>query len=81
LPRGSIPSRGSPLADVFEDQTRYPPDPERRPVPLDREFRRAGQDWPMHAETMIGLRRLDNIEQAVATVLQERVIDPARPLA
>ncbi len=35
--------------------------------------RAGGQDWPMGAETMIGLRRLDNIEDCIAAVIRDRV--------
>ena len=42
-------------------------------VPLDPQLRSQGLDWPVHAETMIGLARLDNLQQAVETVLTERV--------
>src|SRR4051812_27460631 len=31
--------------------------------------REEGRDWPLHADTMIGLRRLDNVEECVRTVL------------
>jgi O-methyltransferase len=42
-------------------------------VLLDRRARELGRDWPVEAETMIGLRRLDNIEQCITTVLREDV--------
>jgi O-methyltransferase len=32
-----------------------------------------GRDWPTHAETMIGLRRLDNIENCITDVLRQGV--------
>ena len=35
--------------------------------------REDGVIWPMYAHTMIGLARLDNIQQCVETVLRERV--------
>ncbi len=41
--------------------------------PIDLETRAGGRDWPFDAETMIGLRRLDNIQAAVRTVLEEGV--------
>jgi O-methyltransferase len=37
------------------------------------EMRAEGRDWPMGAETMIGLRRLDNIEQCIDQVIREGV--------
>ncbi|MGH8983462.1 MAG: TylF/MycF/NovP-related O-methyltransferase [Acidimicrobiia bacterium] len=36
----------------------------------EREF---GLDWPEHAETMVGLRRLDNVEECIADVLRRGV--------
>jgi O-methyltransferase len=43
----------------------------RRPIDLAK--RANGRDWPFDAETMIGLRRLDNIRSAVRTVIDERI--------
>jgi O-methyltransferase len=42
-------------------------------LPFDRELRADGRDWPAHAETMIGLRRLDNIQYCVTEVLRDGV--------
>ena len=39
-------------------------------VPFDREMRCSGLDWPSRAHTMIGMRRLDNIEALVTNVLE-----------
>src|SRR5439155_943401 len=38
-----------------------------------RDARAGGRDWPERAETMIGLRRLDNLERCIRTVVDERV--------
>jgi O-methyltransferase len=38
-----------------------------------RELREVGADWPPRAHTMIGLRRLDNLQSCVETVLRERI--------
>ena len=35
--------------------------------------REAGRDWPVHAETMIGLRRLENIQHCVTDVVRRNV--------
>lgn len=32
-----------------------------------------GLDWPAQAETMVGLRRLDNIRKAIETVIKEDI--------
>jgi O-methyltransferase len=58
---------------AFEDESRDPADPERRPQPLDLERREDGRDWPVHAETMVGMRRLQQLQDAVETVLREQV--------
>jgi O-methyltransferase len=44
-----------------------------RPEPFDRELRTVGGDWPAFAETMIGLRRLDNLQTCIANVLEHKV--------
>jgi Macrocin-O-methyltransferase (TylF) len=41
-------------------------------VPFDREARLAGRDWPSQAHTMIGMRRLENIETLIADILERR---------
>jgi hypothetical protein len=38
-------------------------------VPFDREHRSDGRDWPSRADTMIGLRRLENLEALTVDVL------------
>src|SRR6185503_7901225 len=38
---------------------------------LDR--RRDGRDWPVHAETMVGMLRLDNLQQLLKTVVADDV--------
>jgi len=35
--------------------------------------RMEGKDWPMHAHTMIGLKRLNNLHHCVRTVIDEEV--------
>ncbi len=41
--------------------------------PFDAETRRLGRDWPVHADTMIGVRRLENLRDLVRTVIREAV--------
>ncbi|MGC4770463.1 TylF/MycF family methyltransferase [Micromonospora sp. DT44] len=41
--------------------------------PFDAEARANGRDWPPEADTMIGLRRLDNLERCIADVLDRGV--------
>src|SRR5215471_10273281 len=40
---------------------------------FDREARTMGRDTPMEAETMIGLRRMDNLQECVTTVIREKI--------
>lgn len=40
-----------------------------RPAPFDQEARAEGRDWPLTAETMIGLRRLENLQQCITDVI------------
>lgn len=42
-------------------------------VEVDPDARSEGRIWPVHAHTMIGLRRLDNLQCCVQTVLEDRV--------
>jgi O-methyltransferase len=45
-----------------------------RPVQFDPDQREQGEDWPPpEAETMIGLRRLDNLQSCIIDVLRRRV--------
>jgi Macrocin-O-methyltransferase (TylF) len=41
-----------------------------RPI-QNRELRETGEDWPLHAETMVGRARLDNVEYLVTRALAE----------
>ncbi|MCW3016749.1 MAG: elmMIII [Solirubrobacterales bacterium] len=41
--------------------------------PYDPELRAVGHDWPARADSMIGLRRMDNIQHCVETVLRDEV--------
>jgi O-methyltransferase len=44
-----------------------------KPVKFDAEKRTNGRDWPSHAITMIGTKRLDNLRYCVETILKENV--------
>jgi O-methyltransferase len=41
--------------------------------PYDPELRAIGRDWPARADSMIGLRRMDNIQHCIETVINEDV--------
>jgi O-methyltransferase len=45
----------------------------RRRVPFSAEMRSEGRDWPPDAETMIGLRRLDNIEFCIREIIKDSI--------
>jgi O-methyltransferase len=44
-----------------------------RPFPIDREVRSNGRDWPPVAYTMVGLKRLDNLQQCATDVLRNSI--------
>src|SRR5438445_12429727 len=44
-----------------------------RPGAFNGERRANGEDWPLNAHTMIGLKRLDNLRQCVETVIADGV--------
>lgn len=44
-----------------------------RRIPVDLEQRRVGRDWPPTAETMVGLLRLENLEQSLKAVLRDGI--------
>jgi O-methyltransferase len=43
-------------------------------VPFEQQVREEGRDWPGSAETMIGLKRLDNIEECIGTIIREGIL-------
>ena len=45
----------------------------RKPGPADPAVREVGGDWPTEALTMVGLRRLDNLQHCIVSVLKDRV--------
>jgi len=44
-----------------------------RRVPFQEDLRREGRDWPAHAHTMIGYKRLDNIQSCIEQVLRDDI--------
>lgn len=44
-----------------------------RKIPYDAEARQEGRDWPLLAETMIGLKRLNNLQACVEDVIKNNV--------
>lgn len=58
---------------VYADQGKPPSIYPTEARPLDAQMREEGRDWPEHAQTMIGLKRLDNLQACVEGALQEGV--------
>lgn len=56
---------------IFPDQ-RYGPDI-TKPLPFDLDLRRVGRDWPTEAVTMVGLERLNTLQNAVESVIAEGI--------
>jgi O-methyltransferase len=44
-----------------------------RQVKFDPKFRSKGMEWPAEAETMIGLKRLDNLHACIETVISDQI--------
>ncbi len=44
-----------------------------RPEPYDPASREIGIDWPTYAETMVGLKRLDNLHECIKTIIAESI--------
>jgi O-methyltransferase len=44
-----------------------------RQMPFDKEAREKGRDWPRNAETMIGLKRLDNLQFCIRTIIEDHI--------
>jgi Macrocin-O-methyltransferase (TylF) len=44
-----------------------------QPIPYNKALRETGRDWPAAAHTMIGLRRLDNIQQCIEDALRNNI--------
>jgi O-methyltransferase len=58
-------------ADRVREELQGPNDPHKF---FDRERNRAeGRDWPLYAQTMIGLGRIRNVRACVETVIDERI--------
>jgi O-methyltransferase len=47
--------------------------PDKTHATFDREARENGKDWPLHAHTMIGLRRMRHLRETVEQVLRDGI--------
>jgi hypothetical protein len=54
---------------IYEDPNISP----RQPSSYVRQLRENGEDWPLVAHTMIGMKRLDNLQYCVETVITEKI--------
>jgi O-methyltransferase len=55
---------------IYRDERR---DADGRRLDYAETLRETGGDWPVVAHTMVGMRRLDNLQQCVQTVIDENV--------
>jgi O-methyltransferase len=72
----AVPPRGTVKHRLFEPVRKWLAGKNMeviRHVPFNLEVRAEGRDWPAQAETMIGLRRLDNLQQCVTDVIRQGV--------
>lgn len=56
---------------AFEDESIDPPTRERKA--LDHAARSDGSDWPVHAETMVGMARLQNLRTLLESIIADGV--------
>jgi O-methyltransferase len=42
-------------------------------IPFDEKIRKVGHDWPINAETMIGIERLNNIEKLLVDIIENKI--------
>ena len=54
---------------IYEDPNISP----RQPLFYVRQLRENGEDWPLIAHTMIGMKRLDNLQYCVEKVIAENI--------
>lgn len=58
---------------ILQDSGYLPTWTPSRPDGYNEEYRTMGLDWPVHAHTMIGLRRLRHLRECVSSVLKDKV--------
>jgi hypothetical protein len=69
-PRGSYASY---LLQLLEREVGVPGLEVHEPLRFDAQAREIGRDWPRSADTMIGLRRLENVRMCTETVLRDGI--------
>ena len=60
------------IRDLFPDQ-RYDPPHLGTVLAYSRELRQSGLDWPTEAETMVGMKRLENLEQCCLSAISDGI--------
>jgi O-methyltransferase len=60
------------VRDLFPDQ-RFEFGDVERPVPYSMELRKDGRDWPTEAVTMVGMKRLDNLQECCLAAVRDSV--------
>ncbi|HEX7960254.1 MAG TPA: TylF/MycF/NovP-related O-methyltransferase [Terriglobales bacterium] len=58
--------------DIFPDQ-RFEYPNVVHPLAYSKELRSDGRDWPTEADTMVGMKRLDNVHECCATAIKESI--------
>lgn len=58
---------------ILEDAGYLPSWEPSEPSGYDRTLRAYGMDWPVHAQTMVGLHRLRNLRRCIADVIRDKV--------
>jgi O-methyltransferase len=74
--RALVPARGSSKQILFEPLRKWLAGKGLelvRKVEFDSHLREEGMDWPLEAETMIGLRRLQTLQDCIVDVLRKKV--------
>lgn len=60
------------LTELLEEDLGHPVELSR-PLEVDLREREVGRDWPLHAETMVGLHRLRNVRCCIESALEDDV--------
>ena len=58
--------------DLFPDQ-RFEFGSSANRLPYSKEFRQNGKDWPTEADTMVGMKRLENLHDCCSAAVRESV--------
>ena len=59
--------------DLFRDERYDNTQPDLRRLPFEYALREDGRDWPTEAETMVGMKRLDNVQQCCFSAVYDHI--------